>query len=122
MGVLEQKKEQKRRKIKRVRKKIFGTMEKPRIAITQTNKNLYVQAIDDVKGRTVAFVSTVDKKLDLKSISKKNIKTAELLAEKISERLKTSGIKSIVLDRRNKKYHGIVKGFAEKLKASGIKI
>ena len=121
MGVLEVKKRQRIRRIKRVRKKIFGTKEKPRVTLTQTNKNLYAQAIDDVKGMTLAFVSTNSSKLGLKTVSRKNIKTAEFLAEKMQEKLQSANIKTIIFDRRSKKYHGVIKSFAEKLRASGVK-
>ncbi len=121
MGVFSKKSRQKARRIRRVRKKISGTRDVPRIAITQTNKNLYVQVIDDEKGRTLIFISSRDKNLGIKTNSKKNIKVAELVAEKVSEKLKAAKVKSIVLDRRNKKYHGIVKAFAERLREEGIK-
>lgn len=121
MGVLLTKNKRSKRRIKRVRKKIFGTNIMPRVAVTQTNKNLYIQAIDDMKGRTLASISSIDKSLGLKTVSKKNIKVAELLAERIFEKLKKTKVKRIVLDRRNKKYHGIVKAFAEKLREKGIK-
>ena len=121
MGVLLTKIKRNKRRIKRVRKKIFGTNIMPRIAVTQTNKNLYIQVIDDMKGRTLASISSIDKSLDLKTVSKKNIKVAEFLAERIFEKLEKTKVKRIVLDRRNKKYHGIVKAFAEKLREKGIK-
>ncbi len=122
MGVLQKKLERNKRKIKRVRKKISGTSVVPRIAVTQTNKNVYVQVIDDTKGRTLASISSFEKGLNIKGIDKKNIKTVGLLAEKLAEKIQTAKAKQYVLDRRTKKYHGIVKVFAEKLREKGIKI
>ncbi len=122
MGILLEKIKRNKRKIKRVRKKISGTKAVPRLSFTQTNKNLYIQAIDDSKGKTLAGLSTLDKKLNLKDGSRKNIKTAELIAEKMAEKLQAIKIKQVVFDRRTKKYHGIVKVFAEKLRKKEIKI
>ncbi len=122
MGVLEKKLERNKRKVKRVRKKISGTSAVPRIAVTQTNKNLYAQVIDDTKGRTLASISSLEKGLNIKGADKKNIKIAGLLAEKLAEKIQTAKEKQYVFDRRTKKYHGIVKVFAEKLREKGIKI
>jgi len=121
MGVSFNKAKRNQRRIKRVRKKIFGTEGAPRVVITQTNRNLYVQAVDDIKGNTLSSVSSIGKELGLKTNNKKSVKVAELLGEKLSEKLKKGKIKRIVLDRRVKKYHGIVKSFAEKLREKGIK-
>ena len=121
MGVLLKKKKQKERKIKRIRKKISGNKSIPRVTITQTNKNLYAQAIDDMESKTLVSISSCAKDLGIKTHSRKNIKIAELIAEKLSEKLIATKIQSIVLDRRNKKYHGIIKAFAEKLREKGIK-
>ena len=102
MGVLEKKKSRNARKIMRIRKKISGTQEKPRLAITQSNQNLYAQAVNDLEGKTMVYISTRDKTFASKSRSKKNVKTAEVLAEKMAEKLSAAKIKSIVLDRRTK--------------------
>lgn len=120
MSVIKKKSDQSERRIKRVRRKVFGTKVMPRVALTQTNKNLYVQAINDMNGQTVTSLSTISKELNLKTVSKKNSKVAQLLAEKFSEKLINEKVKKIVLDRRSKRYHGIVKVFAEKLREKGI--
>jgi len=109
------------KRIKRVRKKIFGTSERPRVALTQTNRYLYVQAIDDEKGHTIIGMFSGAKELELKGFSKKNKKCAEVLAEVFAEKLKSKKINSIVFDRRFKKYTGVVKSFADKLREKGIK-
>ncbi len=121
MGILKDKIKRKERRIKRIRKKIFGTKAKPRVAFSQSNKHLYAQAINDTDGKTLAFICSQSKDLKLKTKSKKNMKIAGDLAEKFFEKLENAKIKQIVLDRRNKQYHGIVKAFSDKLREKGVK-
>lgn len=121
MGVLEQKIKRNERKIKRVRKKISGTKERPRVSFSQSNKYIYVQAVNDVDGKTLAYVSSLSKEIKVKNESKKNKKIAEELAEGFYKKLETAKIKEIVLDRRKKKFHGVVKSFSDKLREKGIK-
>ena len=120
MGTSSSKIEKKHRRILKLRQHIRGTTERPRVCLTQTNKNLYVQAINDSEGKTLTYISTLEKDLNLKSKSKKNKLSAEILAEMFSERLKSKNIDKIVLDRRGKKYYGVIKTFADKLREKGI--
>lgn len=120
MQILEKEKNRKIRKIHRARKKVFGTKERPRVSVTQTNKNLYVQAINDIESKTITCISSLDKELNITKISKNNKQIAELLAEKFSEKLKQAKIDKIVLDKRDKNYHGVIQTFAEKLRKQGI--
>ncbi|MBU1076900.1 MAG: 50S ribosomal protein L18 [Spirochaetes bacterium] len=121
MGVLEKKIKRNERRIKRVRRKINGTKQRPRVAITQTNKHLYVQAIDDTTGKTLVFQSTLSKEIKTKTKSKKSIQVALDLAEKFYEKLGSAKIDTIVLDRRNKQFHGVIKSFSDKLREKGVK-
>lgn len=122
MSEIRIKKERKERRILRLKGRITGTAERPRICFTQTNKNIYAQAVDDTLGKTMAAVSSLEKELSLKEGSRKNRKTALLLAEKFCERLKGKNIGKVVFDRRDKKYHGVVKAFADKLREKGIQV
>ncbi|MDD5066549.1 MAG: 50S ribosomal protein L18 [bacterium] len=122
MSFLKTKLIRKRRRILRLKQKISGTAERPRICITRTNKNIYVQAINDVEGKTLSHISTIEKSLNLTKPNKSNKQVSTILAEKFYERLKNKNIDKVVLDRRDKKYHGVVKIFADKLREKGIKL
>jgi large subunit ribosomal protein L18 len=104
------------RRKKRVRGKISGTVEMPRLSIFKSNKYFYAQAIDDVAGVTLASVDSRALKL---SVSKENVvKVAVTLAET----LKSKNIESVVFDRNGYLYHGVVAGFADALRDNGIKL
>ena len=105
-----------RRKI-RIREKIFGTQEMPRMTIHKSNKNIYVQFIDDSKGRTILSVSS--QVLKLKNAA--NIKAAVALGGVAGEKALSKGIKKVVFDRGGYVYHGKVKAFADAARAAGLK-
>ena len=100
---------------RRVRGKIFGTSERPRVTIYKSNRFLYTQAIDDTKGHTLASVSGNKEKIA------SNKEGAKVLGKLMAERLKEKGIEKIVFDRNGYKYHGVVATFAETLRENGIK-
>ncbi len=104
------------RRKKRVRGKISGSVEMPRLSIFKSNKYFYAQAIDDVAGVTLASVDSRALKL---SVSKENVvKVAATLAET----LKSKNIESVVFDRNGYLYHGVVASFADALRDNGIKL
>ncbi len=105
-----------RRKI-RVREKIFGTAETPRMAIHKSNKNIYVQFIDDLNGKTILSVSS--QVLKLKNAA--NVKAAVSLGGLAGEKAKSKGIKKVVFDRGGYLYHGKVKAFADAARSAGLK-
>lgn len=100
----------------RIRKRVAGTLERPRVNVFRSLKNLYIQAIDDVEGRTLAAMST--KALSAKQTG--NVKAAEAVGEKFAELLKEKGFKKIVFDRGGYLYHGRVKALADSLRKNGI--
>jgi len=101
---------------RRVRGKINGTVDMPRLSIFKSNKYFYAQAIDDVAGNTLASVDSRALKL---TVSKENVvKVAATLAET----LKSKNIESIVFDRNGYLYHGVVASFADALRDNGIKV
>ena len=100
-----------------VRKKISGTTERPRLSIFRSNRGLYVQVIDDLKGVTVAAAST----LELGEKSKLNMETSKSVGKKIAEKAIASGVQAIVFDRNGYLYHGNVKAFAEGAREGGLK-
>jgi large subunit ribosomal protein L18 len=112
-----------RRRIRyRIRKKIVGTAERPRIAVFRSSKHIYAQAIDDGVGRTLAQASTADKEVRGKISAGGNIAAAKAVGETVGERLKSSGVESVVFDRGGYLYHGRVKALAEGMRSAGVKV
>ena len=106
-----------KRKI-RIRKKIFGTASKPRLAVFKSNKNIYVQAIDDLAQKTIATASTLSS--DLKD-QKLTVETSKKVGEQLGEALNKIGIEEAVFDRGGYIYHGRVEAVAEGIREKGIK-
>lgn len=104
-----------KRRIAAVRKKVFGTAKRPRLAVYRTNKQLYAQLINDEKGITLASSSSKNIK---QSSSKAN--QAESVGEDLVNKAKSKGIESIVFDKRWYKYHGRVKSLADSLRKGGL--
>ena len=110
------------RKIKRKRKiraKIYGTEQKPRLTIYRSNKNIFVQAIDDDKQHTVCAISSIEKDMERKNIT---VELVSSLADLFAQRLKKSNINNLVFDRNGLKFHGIVRSFVDTLRKNEIKI
>ena len=102
----------------RVRRKISGTAERPRLCIYRSNTNLYVQIIDDVAGNTLVSASTLDKEVKTKHANKEAAKeVGALIAKKATEK----NITEVVFDRGGYIYHGIVKELAEAAREGGLK-
>mgnify|MGYP002631773011 CR=1 FL=1 len=99
----------------RIRKKIKGSAERPRLAVHFSNKNIYAQCIDDVKGHTVAYVTS------LGGDAKANNDGAIALGKAIAEKAKAAGVETVVFDRSGRRYHGCVKSFAEAAREGGLK-
>lgn len=102
----------------RVRRKISGTAEKPRLCVYRSNANLYVQIIDDVAGNTLVAASTLDKEVKTKHANKEAAKEVGML---IAKRAADKKIESVVFDRGGYIYHGIVKELAEAAREGGLK-
>lgn len=109
--------EQKRRW--RIRKKVVGTAERPRLSVHFSNKHIYAQAINDDEGKTLVFASTIAKELRAQNL-KANIDGASILGKSFGEKAKESGIGKVVFDRNGRKYHGCVKTFAEAAREAGL--
>jgi large subunit ribosomal protein L18 len=117
-------KEDRRDRIKyRIRKKMTGTAQKPRLSVFRSVSHIYVQVIDDMNGQTLASASTVDAKVKgkmAKGVAGGNIKGAELIGATIAERLKEKGITKVVFDRNGFLYHGRVRAIAEAARSAGL--
>lgn len=103
---------------RRVRAKVHGTAERPRISVFRSNRGIAAQLVDDVAGKTIAAVQWTEPELrDLKK-SEQSSKAGELLAQ----RAKAAGIESAVFDRGGYQYHGRVKAFAEGVREGGLAV
>ena len=101
----------------RIRKKVYGDSAKPRLAVYKSNKNIYVQAIDDLKQNTIASASTLSKEVKTKNLSTEASKeVGELMGQKLTD-LK---ITKAVFDRGGYIYHGRVKSLADGIREKGI--
>lgn len=101
----------------RIRKKVNGTTERPRLAVHFSNKNVYVQLIDDEKRRTIASASTREKG----ETSSANVATASRIGGVIAERALALGVTAVVFDRGGFVYHGKVKALADAAREKGLK-
>ena len=101
----------------RVRRKISGTAERPRLCVYRSNTNLYVQVIDDVAGVTLVSASTLDKEVKTKYANKEAAKEVGAL---IAKRALEKNIKDVVFDRGGYIYHGVVKELAEAARNGGL--
>lgn len=103
----------------RVRKKVHGTAERPRLAVFRSEKNIYAQIIDDVAGRTLVAASSLDKDFSLKVGSNKE--AAKLVGEAVAKKAIEAGITEVVFDRGGYVYHGRVQMLAEGAREAGLK-
>ena len=108
------------RRQRRVRGKISGTAERPRLRVTRTNGHIYAQVIDDVAGVTLASASTVEPEVrkDLKNGA--NIDAARAVGEAVGARAKAAGVTSVIFDRGGRIYHGRVKALADGARSAGL--
>ena len=104
----------------RVRKKVIGTSERPRMSVRFTGQHIYVQFIDDTKGVTVAQTSTRSKEVDDRKALKANVESAQKIGSLAAEAAKSKGITRVVFDRSGAPYHGKVKALAEAAREAGI--
>ena len=102
----------------RVRRKISGTAERPRLCVYRSNTNLYVQIIDDVAGNTLVQASTLDKEIKTKRANKE---AAKELGTLIAKRAADKKIETVVFDRGGYIYHGVIKELAEAAREGGLK-
>ncbi len=114
------KKEAKERRHQRIRKKVIGTPERPRLSVYRSLNHIYAQIIDDLKGHTIISASSLDKELLDGKSHKGNRKTARLVGTLIAKRAIDKGIRKVVFDRGGYMYHGSVKELAEAAREAGL--
>ena len=103
---------------RRIRKKVAGTAERPRLAIYRSLNHIYAQVIDDDNGVTLASAATTEK--DLRGATGGNVEAARRVGQVIAERLKEKGITAVVFDRGGFRYHGRVAAVAEAAREAGL--
>ena len=104
----------------RIRKKVVGTAERPRLCVHFSGKHIYAQAIDDVQGNTLVAVSTLTPDLRAQKLAA-NDTSAKNLAGVFAAKATAAGIINVVFDRNGRRYHGKVKTFAEAVREAGLK-
>ncbi len=102
----------------RIRKKVNGTQERPRLAVYRSLNHIYAQVIDDVSGKTLVAASTTEK--DLKGATGGNIEAAQKVGQAIAERAISAGVESVVFDRGGYVYHGRVKALLDATRKAGL--
>lgn len=102
----------------RIRRKVRGTTERPRLAIYRSLNHIYAQIIDDERGVTIASASTVEK--DLKGATGGNIESAQRIGKAIAERALAAGFQQVVFDRGGYVYHGRVKALTDAVREAGL--
>jgi large subunit ribosomal protein L18 len=118
---IEQKELLRKKRHRRVRAKVTGTADRPRLNVSRSLQHVYAQLIDDTAGHTLAAASTVDKVLRAGNKSGGNIAAAKEVGKLIAERGQAVGITSVVFDRGGYKYHGRVRALADSAREAGLK-
>ncbi|MGA8045206.1 MAG: 50S ribosomal protein L18 [Dermatophilaceae bacterium] len=102
----------------RVRKRLSGTAERPRLVVSRSTRHIFVQVVDDTVGKTLASASTME--ADLRSFDGDKTAKAKKVGELIAERARSAGVEAVVFDRAGNKYHGRVAAIAEGAREAGL--
>jgi len=105
----------------RVRAKVRGTNERPRLCVFRSLNHIYAQVIDDLKGHTLASVSTLEAEIKDETKGKAKTSEAEMVGSLVAKRVLSRGINQVVFDRGGYKYHGRVKALAEAARKGGLR-
>ncbi|MFW5968167.1 MAG: 50S ribosomal protein L18 [Persicimonas sp.] len=108
------------RRKRSIRKKIFGTPQRPRLSVFRSNKHIYAQVIDDLNGHTLTSASTVDTEVRDELADLEKLEQAERVGQLVAERAKEKGIDKVVFDRNGFIYHGRVAAVADGARESGL--
>ncbi len=108
-------------RVMRVRKKVRGTAQRPRLSVHKTNQHIYAQIIDDESGITLAGMSSVSKENQSTSMNKKSKETARHIGKQIAELAKKKSIEAVIFDRGRYKYHGVIAELAEGAREAGLR-
>jgi large subunit ribosomal protein L18 len=117
---LQKKHASRERRHRRVRGRVIGTADRPRLNVFRSLTNIYVQVIDDTAGRTLVSASTIDREVAAQLEGKSKIERAKLVGQTIAQRAKAAGITQVVFDRGGYRYHGRVAALAEGAREGGL--
>lgn len=109
-----------KRRHQRLRKRVFGTAERPRLAVSRSNRHMIAQVIDDSEGKTLAYASTLE--ADFPSDTEGKVGAARIVGERIGKRAIEAGVSAVVLDRGGNKYHGRVAAVADGAREAGLNL
>ena len=110
-----------RQRIKyRIRNRLSGSENRPRMTVFRSNRQIYVQLVDDISGQTLASASSKEKEIASQKVNK--IEQAKLVGKRIAEKAKEKGIETVVFDRNGYLYHGRVKNLADAAREGGLKL
>jgi len=102
----------------RIRLRLTGSPDRPRLAVYRSLDNIYAQVIDDTSGRTLAAASTLEK--ELKAAGQRKAEEAKVVGRLIAERARTAGVERVVFDRAGYRYHGRIKSLADAAREAGL--
>ncbi len=105
----------------RVRTRVEGTPERPRLCVYRSLGNIYAQVIEDRTGRTLVSASSIDKEMKKQMKGGGNVAAAKVIGKAVAERAKAAGIEKVVFDRGGYKYHGRIRALAEAAREAGLK-
>lgn len=115
-----QKREQRDRRRRRIRGRVSGSPERPRLSVFRSLDNIFAQVIDDVAGVTLVSASTIDKGLKAQVEGKNKTESAKIIGQELAKRAKEAGITRVVFDRGGYQYHGRVAALAEGAREGGL--
>ncbi|KAF0177716.1 MAG: large subunit ribosomal protein L18 [Nitrospirae bacterium] len=114
--------EAKKRRQARIRKKISGTTERPRLSVFRSLNNIYAQIIDDTQGLTLVAASTLDETFADAKKNRGNVASAKKVGQLVAEKAKAAGIAKVVFDRSGFRYHGSIKALADGAREAGLEL
>jgi large subunit ribosomal protein L18 len=120
MDKVKEKRLARQRRHKRVRTRVLGTAERPRLNVFRSLKHIHAQIIDDTRGHTLVAASTLDNEIRPQVIGKAKIDQAEVVGTVLGQRAQAAGIDQLVFDRGGYRYHGRVKALADAVRKSGV--
>jgi large subunit ribosomal protein L18 len=118
--LLKKKRQGRIRRHQRLRFRVIGTMERPRLNVFRSLTGIYAQVIDDVSGRTLVSASTVDKEIAPQLEGKTKVEAAKIVGQMVAQRAKQAGIEKVVFDRGGYQYHGRVAALAQGAREGGL--
>jgi large subunit ribosomal protein L18 len=120
MGTLNKKRDARLKRKKRVRKKVYGTDERPRLSVFRSARHIYAQVVIDTTGRAVAAASTLDKEARQQKPFKSKVQAARVVGQLVAKRAKEKGISKVVFDRNGFLYHGRIREVAAGAREQGL--